>query len=301
MAAAWTRRFLPRAEPPSLTLSVYERVACFLIAALVLLGAVVFCLLIAWMGTRYIAPPKVPKPYAFVPVGVGEGQGNAGDGPSLDGGEFHDAAPAVALSVAEFGDTLSTLSATVATRAADFDEPAQDDQDVASKDDGKGRGKNGKDGRGAGEGGKALPPHKRWQIVFEDGLTLDEYAKRLDFFEIELGVLGAGEVIYLRHLAQEKPETRRGKSKDDLRLYLSWRSGKMKDADAELLKRAGVPPARLVLQFYPDELERKLLQLEHDYRDREASAIAKTRFGIRKIDDGFEFCVIDQTVRDPGP
>jgi hypothetical protein len=42
------------------------------------------------------------------------------------------------------------------------------------------------------------------------------------------------------------------------------------------------------LQFYLDKLEKALLLLEHDYRDRAAKAIAKTRFGIRNTDDGFE-------------
>jgi hypothetical protein len=168
----------------------------------------------------------------------------------------------------------------------------------AKADEGQEPDKNGKAGGDADdEGNKPFPLHKRWEIRFPKGFTVNEYAKWLDFFEIELGVLGANEVTYLSHLAQEKPDTRRGKSKDDFRLYLTWRSGNMRKADAELLKRAGVPPARHVLQFYPDKLEKALLQLEHDYRDRAAEAIAKTRFGIRNTDDGFEFYVIEQTAR----
>ena len=118
----------------------------------------------------------------------------------------------------------------------------------------------------------------------------------MDFFQIEIGVLsGAGQVVYLTNLTKAKPEIRTGPSKDDLRLYMSWRQGKMREADEELLRRAGVPRAKHVLQFYSEVLEKSLLNLEVAFRGREPGTIRKTRFAIKKAGAGFEFYVTDQT------
>jgi hypothetical protein len=77
---------------------------------------------------------------------------------------------------------------------------------------------------------------------------------------------------------------------------MHWRVGRLKEADRDLVARAGISAAgKPVLQFYPDETEQLLLQTERDYKGKDASTIRKTRFGVRPAGNGYEFYVIEQS------
>jgi hypothetical protein len=159
---------------------------------------------------------------------------------------------------------------------------------------GTGGGSGGGDGSGTGTGG--YPRHKRWEIYFQEGGTLELYAQQLDFFGIELGVVGSGSVTYVRSLSQNPPQTRTGVADDEKRLYMSWRQGGLKKADTSLLSRAGIDASnKIALQFYPPEVENRLAQLEQGYAGRAPSQIRRTRFGVRGQPGAFEFYVIDQS------
>ena len=129
-------------------------------------------------------------------------------------------------------------------------------------------------GRGLGHGpGKGGLP-RRWELHFIKGNTLDVYARQLDFFGIELGVLlPDNKVVYAFNLAKPKPDTRIGAADKEKRYYLTWRgeAGDLQKADRELLARAGVDTEdRLILKFLPPAVEATLATLEKSLRGRRA-------------------------------
>jgi hypothetical protein len=278
--------------------SLYERIASMLMALLVLIGSVVFCLLVAWLSRRvfYAPPPKLPE-VRIEQVGGGTSDGIVGESMQMDSPTHQDIGRESDIAEPDLQDTLTTLLDTVSDAPGDFDDPVITDTDVETRKGGAQQiGTGNRSGYGFGPGRPGIPPHMRWEIRFDEGSTVDDYARILDYFHIELGVLsGAGQVVYLSNLTKAKPDTRTGPSKDDLRLYMSWRQGKMREADDELLRRAGVPKAKHVLQFYSDAIEQTLLNLEVAFRQRQPGTIRKTRFAIKKAGSGYEFYVTDQT------
>lgn len=72
----------------------------------------------------------------------------------------------------------------------------------------------------------------------------------------------------------------------------------MQQADRDLLTRAGVDfGEHLILKFLPRETEVQLVTLERSYRGTDPKKMGKTRFGVRPVGDGFEFYVLEQTLR----
>ncbi|HUY87592.1 MAG TPA: hypothetical protein VMV10_02545 [Pirellulales bacterium] len=291
------RRHAPRIPVTVQQESAYERVASMLLALLILIGVVVFCLLMAWLGSRVFFPPLKSVPVRLEQVGGGIESGVVGESMQLDSPTPQDVAQESDLVEPDFQDTLKTVLDAVALREADLDTPAETEQDTTNKGGGQQTGTGNVAGYGSGPGKPGIPPHLRWQIHFDAGGTLDGYAKQLDFFKIELGVLDSKQVIYASNLSFPKATVRTGPGgPSEQRLYFSWRHGKLREADHDLIQRAGVQAAgKMVLQFYPDPVEQMLLHLEQDYRGLDASKIRKTVFGIRKQGKGYEFFVIDQT------
>ena len=276
--------------------SAYEQVASMLLALLILLGSIAFCLVVAWLGMRVFFPPLKSVPVRIEQVGGGMESGFVGESMQLDSPTPQDIAAESDLSEPELQETLKTVLEAVALREADLDDPTISEEETPHKGGGKQEGTGNRPGYGFGPGKPGIPPHMRWEISFGDGNTLDIYARQLDTFKIELGVYGPGRVTYARGLAQPKPEVYSKPSGEEKRLYMSWKQGRLKEADRELIARAGIAAAgKVVLQFYPDETEQKLLQLEQAFKGKDASTIRKTRFGVRAVGRGYEFYVIDQT------
>ncbi|HVX63367.1 MAG TPA: hypothetical protein VHC19_22290 [Pirellulales bacterium] len=280
----------------TMQVSAYERVASMLLALLILIGVVVFCLFMAWLGSRVFFPPLKSVPVRLEQVGGGIESGVVGESMQLDSPTPQDVAQESDLVEPEFQDTLKTVLDAVAIREADLDDPAETDQETSDKGGGQQEGTGNVAGYGSGPGKPGVPPHMRWQIRFDAGNTIDAYARQLDFFHIELGILNNNQVIYAKNLSKPKPDTYTGKGgAKEQRLYFSWRQGKLRDADRELMQRAGVPTAnKIVLQFYPDETEQLLLRLEQDFKGVDASKIRKTTFAVRQKGRGYEFYVVDQ-------
>jgi hypothetical protein len=147
-----------------------------------------------------------------------------------------------------------------------------------------------------------LPRHERWEIQFPQGNTIDSYARQLDFFKIELGVIGDGaKIAYLANLSAPTPAVRSEPAGGDKRLYLIWQRGAMREAAQELATRAKIDPRGKVLaHFCPSELEAQLAQLEDEFaRQKGFRKIRKTIFGIKPNDSGGYSCyVIDQKADD---
>ena len=167
---------------------------------------------------------------------------------------------------------------------------------------GKGEGTGTGDGRGKGPGGPGtsdgIPAHERWEIRMS-AANVDEYARQLDFFKVELGVVGGGNsnVDYISNLSSPNPTVRVGDPKDERRLRFLHRSGELRAGDRELAAKAGVKTdGRVVFQFYGENTYRSLLGLENVKKgSRRIKDIRRTVFGVRPAARGqYEFYVIEQ-------
>lgn len=150
-----------------------------------------------------------------------------------------------------------------------------------------------------------VPRWKRWQVRYLSN-HISLYAQQLDFFEIELGAVGGvPNIDYARNLQNSRPNRRQGPGSTEKRLYLSWLSGDLKRFDRELLERAGINTHnRMLLQFYPQRIEDQLAWTEMAHAKQRGHSrvqeILRTFFGVRPIERGYEFYVMDQLFR-PAP
>ncbi len=141
-----------------------------------------------------------------------------------------------------------------------------------------------------------VPRWERWEIRYEVS-SLARYAQQLDFFGIELGAAGGKRAIdYASHFSGPTPTVRTGDGSHEKRLYLTWRGGAVKQFDRTLLQRAGIDVDRRVLmQFYPPEIEDVLARLEIQHaRDGRVDRLRKTVFGVQIINGGYEYFVVEQ-------
>lgn len=306
MATAETQRQPDRpagsAIPESrigLRISAYDQVASLLISLLILIGFLVALLLIIWLTSRLMFVPRA------VPVELLEysGRGDHAAGYERDieepGMEELDE-----LMEPQLEATLDAVTELVSTQAAAYDaiETA-----AASSSKGSGMG----DSRGPGPLGDGrddiVPPWDRWEIRFASS-SMNAYARQLDFFKIELGAAGGGSstIDYASNLRIASPATRRGDPESEDRLYMSWRdpNSPLAAFDRQLLAKAGIATQRrLVLQFYPKDVERLLMTIEAstaEARRHKPQEFLKTIFGVREAGNGYEFYVIDQIFR-PAP
>jgi hypothetical protein len=140
--------------------------------------------------------------------------------------------------------------------------------------------------------------HERWEIRFASGTSVEAYARQLDSFKIELGVIGGQQqVTYLTNLSNPKPTSRLGDGAGDRRLYLIWQRGAISEVDRQIAARAGVTVGGAVIaHFLPKEVEEELSRLEDAFaKQLNNTKIGKTVFGIRSSgQDSFRFYVIEQ-------
>jgi hypothetical protein len=143
-----------------------------------------------------------------------------------------------------------------------------------------------------------IPRHERWEIRIGAGNTSDSYTRQLDYFKIELGIIGqASDVVYLSNLSAPTPAAKTQSGAGEKRLYLIWQRGSMREADEEILARAKIQGAgKVIVHFCPEELETELVKMEDDFaKQAGVKRVRKTVFGVRpKEPEGFRFFVIEQ-------
>lgn len=268
-----------------------------LLSLLILLGAIALCLFMAWLGMRVLRPPVVSVAVRLEQVGGGFPDGVVGESMQLDSPTNAMVAAESDLVDPDLKSTLDVVLDAVSTNVVNIDIPIESDEVTTKQPGGKQIGDGKVPGWGlGGDGRPGIPPQLRWEISFADGQTLDIYARQLDAFGIELGVLGVGQVTYAKNLSKPRPDVYTGPTAADKRLYMMWRVGRLREADRDLVQKAGINPAgKQVLQFYPDPTEQALLRAEKDFKGRDAGTIRKTRFGVRPAGKTYEFYVIEQT------
>ena len=162
-------------------------------------------------------------------------------------------------------------------------------------------------GYGPGPGGGGGP---EWEMRYDES-TLTAYAQQLDFFGIELAVVGGSkdQIEYARGFSQGAPTRRTGTRNEEQsakrrRTYFTHTSGQVQKYDQQLLKKAGINAegfGLIILQYYPTPQEDKLIEAQRKFRGLDQASIKKTVFGIRRQGNGFEFYVVDQISRSAPP
>jgi hypothetical protein len=290
----------------ALRVSAYDQVSSGLIAMLVLVGALVLLLFMVWIGKKVtftqVAVPVVP---IIVEEEMGGFEhGKVGEDIELPGEVTGQLGMGGAAPEPSFFETMEMVTSVVASRNAELIDPKLSEETrwaTGGVGGSRGTGNAPTLGAGGGSGGGVARP-LRWLIEFEEGASLTDYAKQLDFFGVEIGVLGGGSQIqYAFNLAKPTPDKRVGAADKEERLYFSWRQGTLQQADRELLRRAGIAHSeRLVVQFYPEKTENLLAAVEDSYLrraqpGRDIKTVRQTRFRVKREGNGFIFVVDKQS------
>ena len=272
-----------------LRVNAFDRVSSLLIALLAICTVSVIGLVIVYYTRRLIiAQQAIP----FQPV-------NAGRPADAAIGLKRDLEPPGIEDVPELiepqlQDTLSAISTAIAAKTA-----LLSDEDIDSEMEigrGSGLGDNRRAGTGTGDG----PEEPRREIRFEPA-SLTQYAQWLDYFGIELGVLGRdNKVYYAYNLSREVPSVRVGDPVQDQRLYMNPVNTQFAALDRRLAAKAGiVNKGDIILQFFPHETQAILYRLEQQRAGgRKPEEIRHTVFRVTvTAADRFEFSVEDQSYR----
>jgi hypothetical protein len=150
-------------------------------------------------------------------------------------------------------------------------------------------------GLGFGPGDGGVKREERWSILYNQGQTLEEYARQLDSLGVELAAVVGNEMVYASGFSSPTPRRRTGSGQNEKRLYFVWQGGARKGSDVALLRKAGVEVGEgAVFQFYPPNVENLLIQLEVRYAGKQPSEIRKTRFSVVPKGGSYGIVVLSQ-------
>lgn len=289
-------------RPPVIRVTRYELVSSLLTAIVLVLCVVVMLLGSTWYARRQ------PKPHEPVAVELIENPGGSEDG--VVGETLRVESPAELsrdASPAEIASDVTEIQASLDSVLGSADDAVNLTPTSRQFELGTGTQNTGKVGSatgtgrralGSGPGEKGFPREQRWFIRYADQQTVEEYARQLDFFGVELGAIVSGKLVYLSKLSAAAPATRTVSSgAGETRLYMTWQGGSRKIADLQMFQKAGINVGvGVILQFYPKETENRLALLERDYKKRRADEIRRTYFAVRPAEGGgYEFYVTGQT------
>jgi hypothetical protein len=295
-----------RRRPQQLRVTSYDKVSSWIVSLLVVAGVTVGSLFLIFVTRNFIVG-QFAVPVTPINTGGG-GTGGVGGSSSETEIETPGAEEAALFDEPQMQDTLSAVATAVSSRTALLADDAIDvgaEPSVGRGDNrtpGFGGGRGGGIGGGIGSGfgpGRGGPAEPRREIRFEPA-SLQEYAEWLDFFKIELGVLGQdNKVYYAYNLSRAKPSVRVGDPADESRLYMNPTDSQFAALDRQLIAKAGVgDKGRIVLQFYPPEAQGILVNLEQKHAGtRKPETIRSTVFRVTRTGNRFEFSVADQSYR----
>ena len=256
-----------------LSVNTYDRTATLIIALLILVGFAVFGLMIVFFADKMIS---TVQPIPVVPVEATSPNANQGLAAEPDPPGAEDAEE---LEDPQLEDMLETLTDAVNAQEVLTDQDLEA-EDVAGK--GKGLG----DARMPGTGNdgvvERVPRWERWKIRFEPK-SPTEFAEWLDYNKIEIGVLGRDNLVhYAYDLSKGSKKTREGKPTKESRGYTSAADGPMPALTERLAREADIAKlGKVVLLFYPFEVESILWTLENEYsKGRDVNTIRETVFTV---------------------
>jgi hypothetical protein len=280
----------------SIRVSRYDQVASTLVTSLIVFGCVTLLMFLMWLSTRDFGTRVSP------PVTMLEDVGGGGSGQVLGTEQqFEEPSPqeapqtAATSSAISLEQRLNSVASVVASNVQELEAV------YGSPSVGTGEGTGTGSGKGKGPGGPGtadgIPAYERWEIRMS-AANIDEYAKQLDFFKVELGVAGGGSpnVDYISNLSSPRPTVRTADPKEEHRLRFLHRSGELRAGDRQLAERAGVKTeGRIVFQFYDQATYQMLLRLEAEAKgSRRIKDVRKTVFGVKSVAARYEFYVVEQ-------
>jgi len=286
----------------------YDRTVSGLVASI--LGA---ASVVAWLGVQFMTMHAFNLPTS-APLEIIEVSG--GGGGSLDG------TPGESETIEVPGAAYGPAASNSESNAAEFEEPsvamtpdqvfdglAGEGDAVLTMDLGpavssggavatgrrasqKGTGR---PGYGFGPGTGGVPREQRWNIVYDAGQTVEDYARALDAMGVEVAVARGTELTYARSLSAGRPVIRNGMPETEKRLYFVWIGSGRKGIDQQLFRNAGIDPGQgAIFHFYPKEVADRLAQLEVAYARRQPGQIKRTRFRVARNGDRFDLSVASQ-------
>ncbi len=288
----------PTAEGVDLKTTSYEKASLGLTSVLLLFGTVTFLMFLIWLSANW----TWDRPVAAVEL---EDVGGGGKGDNLTEDRDMeipgmDEMPELAEPKVE--QSLDSITQVVASQDLIMD--TFGGKGAFGNGEGTGIG----DGRGPGSGpgtSDGIPAWERWEVRWSAN-DIELYKRQLDFFKIEFGIAGGGikTVDYVKNFTAGSPTVTKGKDpKQEKRIRFLYKNGPLKAADRDIAGAAGVTiDGRIVFHFYSEEMYKQLLTLENEkMRPRRIREVLRTVFGIRPRGNGFEFYVIRQDYRTPGP
>jgi hypothetical protein len=132
----------------------------------------------------------------------------------------------------------------------------------------------------------------RWVMIF-DTASGDDYARQLAGLGAILAIPDKNDQYLVLRNLHERPAHGRIEDLDQIkRIY--WVDDK-RESITPLCSALGIRPVPdHVVAFFPEELEKLLLQRELRYKGRHEDDIYETRFKVRKTANGYEPVVIEQ-------
>lgn len=284
-----------RPDTTAMHVSRFDQVASLVVALLIMVGVAVVGMFIIWLTATLVFKSR------SVPVKLVENVPGRGD--HAEGFERDLEAPGME-EMPELAEPQLEVAMEAMTEAVSSVAAAMDSVSVPSDATSKGEGGMG-DSRPPGplgEGDNIIPRWERWEIRFESS-SESAYARQLDAFKIELGAAGGGRknVDYARNLTKGKPDTYSGPGDKEQRLYMTWRGGSLQKFDQNLLRKAGVNISnRLLMQFYPEDVENDLATIEKAHADKQNKTLQeylKTVFELKPKGSSWEFVVAEMRFR----
>lgn len=284
-------------NPPVLQVTKYDRVSSWLMAIVIGLIITVLWLWVLWVTSR-VEEPDTPPQVELLEMPGGDPEGAVDETLKLESPAPETNDPSLFDNPQEETKIQKTME-NVMEMSDQAARQVQQQQTSDVRNTGKAGSASGTGRRalGMGPGVSGVPRAERWFVRFLEDVSLEEYARQLEYFGIELGaVFPDGRLVILSDLAAERPSKRVVRTgKGENRLYMTWRGGRRKEADVELFQKAGVEAGRaVILHFYPPETERILVRLERNYAGRPVDEIRRTYFAVRRDGRGYRFEVIRQ-------
>ena len=287
--------FVPRPRSSSVETGVskYDQVNASLQALLILVGLLVSMMFMMWLTSNY----KPKRTMAMIDISEAEGEEGEKDPLGVGDDAFE---PGVEefpdVETPQLMDSLEAVTNAVSSISAN-----NEFRDGDAAEMGKGRGLGNRLGGGGGGGG-VIPAYKRWRIEYEAS-DIDEYARQLSFFKIEIGAASKDSdvIVVLQDPAGIMQVIQSNRDQENKTLRFAHLKQKLQKWDEKLLKRVNVSAQNnLVFQFYRDEVRSLLLSLEKqllDERQKTLKQVKNTFFKIVEKNGAFEFQITDQIYR----
>ena len=287
---------------PHTRITRYDVVSAGLIAVVSILAVTLACLIAVWLA-NLLPTPVLPEPIIYLQGDGGWEDGTPDATPDVESPEDPTDDPSLATDESDVTELMEITDPVIelSDLSSQLVEPTEFQGEKHSGKPGSAEGTGGRPLGTGGSGTGGAKREQRWFVQFADRGDLKSYARQLDFFGIELGVLFSEEhrLVYLSRMSDDKPTVREVRTGDDeRRLFLNWEGGERKDADIELFQMAGIDArSGVILHFYPAPLEEQLARLELSYARRLADQIRRTYFEVARSGDGYEFRVTSQKPR----